>query len=80
MWDGVKNPDSKRRTSSIIRKHTTKGNGAEGKIPQKWKSSNTFKARGSNPKAISLRKGFPSKGANPRGMLMGSPKGVDTCE
>jgi hypothetical protein len=28
----------------------------------------------SNPKEISSRKGLLSKGANPRGMLVGSPK------
>jgi hypothetical protein len=75
MRDGVKSPDSRRRISSLIRRHAMKGNGAEGKIPQKGKNPNTFKARVSNPKETSSRKGLPSKGASPRGMLMGSPKG-----
>jgi hypothetical protein len=75
MWDDVKSPDSRRRTSSITRRHTTKGNGIESKIAQKGKSPNIFKAWGSNPKATSSRKGFPSKGANPRGVPIGSPKG-----
>jgi hypothetical protein len=35
-----------------------KGNGTDGKIPQKGKSLNNFKARISNPKEISSRKGF----------------------
>jgi hypothetical protein len=74
MWDGVKNPGSKRRTNSLIRRHAMKGNGTKGKMLQKGKNPNNFKARVSNPKQISLRKGFFSKGANPRGMLMGSPK------
>jgi hypothetical protein len=43
--------------------------------PQKGKNPNTFKARVSNSKENSSRKGFLSKGVNPRGMLMGSPKG-----
>jgi hypothetical protein len=51
-----------------------KGNVTEGKIPQKGKNPNNFKARVSNPKEILSRKGFLSKGSNPRGMLMGSPK------
>jgi hypothetical protein len=52
-----------------------KGNGTEGKMPQKGKGPNISKARDSNPKAILSRKGFLSKGANPREMLMASPKG-----
>jgi len=51
-----------------------KGNGAEGKIPSKGKGPNNFKARVLNPKEISSRKGFLSKGANPRGMAVGNPK------
>jgi hypothetical protein len=41
---------------------------------QRGKNLNNFKARVSNPKEISSRKGFFLKGANPRGMLVGSPK------
>jgi hypothetical protein len=51
-----------------------KGNGAKGNIPPKGKGPNNFKARVSNPKEISSKKRFLSKGANPRGMLVGSPK------
>jgi hypothetical protein len=74
MWDGVKSSSSRRITSSLIRRHTMKGNGTEGKIPRKGKNLNNFKAQVSKPKEISSRKGFLSKGANPRGMLVGSPK------
>jgi hypothetical protein len=52
-----------------------KENGTESKISQKGKSPNNFKAQVSKSKEISSRKGFLSKGANPRGMPMGSPKG-----
>jgi hypothetical protein len=72
MWDGVKSLG--RRTNSLTRRHAMKGNRTEGKIPSKWKGPNNFKARVLNPKEISLRKGFLSKGANPRGMPMGNPK------
>ncbi len=51
-----------------------KGNGTEGKTPQKGKSPNDSKARVSNPKEISLKRGLLSKRANPRGMPMGNPK------
>jgi len=51
-----------------------KGNRVEGKIPPKGKGPNNFKARVSNPKEISSRKEFLSKGANPKGMLVRSPK------
>ncbi len=51
-----------------------KGNGNEGKISQKGKSPNNFKARVLNLKEISSRKGLFKKGTNPRGMLVGSPK------
>jgi hypothetical protein len=44
-------------------------------MPQKGKSPNIFKAWGSNPKATLSKKGFLSKGANPKGMSMGSPTG-----
>jgi hypothetical protein len=53
-----------------------KGNGAEGKIPPKGKGPNNFKVRVSNPKEISSRKGLFSKGANLRGMLVGSPRSM----
>jgi hypothetical protein len=51
-----------------------KGNGVEGKIPPKGKGLNNFKGWVSNPKEISSRKRFLSKGANPKEMLLGSPK------
>jgi hypothetical protein len=35
-----------------------KGNGTEGKTPQKWKSPNNSKAQVSNPKEISSRRGL----------------------
>jgi len=50
------------------------GNGTEGKISPKGKGPNNFKAWVSNPKEISSRKRFFSKWANPREMLVGSPK------
>jgi hypothetical protein len=74
MWDRAKSPISKRRTNSLTRRHTMKGNGTEGKTLQKAKNPNNFKVRVSNPKEILSRRGFFKKGANPRGMLMGSLK------
>jgi hypothetical protein len=59
MWDGVKSPGSKRITNSLIRRHAMKGNGTEGKIPQKGKNLNNFKARVSNPK---IERGFYKRG------------------
>jgi hypothetical protein len=53
MWDGVKSPGSRRRTNSFTRRYAMKGNGTEGKIPQRGKSPNNFKAQVSNPKEIS---------------------------
>jgi hypothetical protein len=58
MWDEVKSPGSKRITSSLTRRHAMKGNGIEGKTPQKGKIQNNFKARVSNPKGISSRREF----------------------
>jgi hypothetical protein len=58
MCDGVKSPGSKMRTNSFTRKHAMKWNGIEGMIPQKGKIPNNFKVRVSNPKGISLKKGF----------------------
>ncbi len=72
--DGVKSLGSRRITSSFTRRHAIKGNGVKGKILPKGKGLNSFKVRVSNPKEISSRKGFLSKGANLRGMLVGSPK------
>jgi hypothetical protein len=43
-------------------------------MPKKGKSPNTFKARGSNPKATSSKKGFLPKGPNPKGLPMGNQK------
>jgi len=70
MWDGAKNLGLKRRKNFLTRRHTMKGNGTEGKTPQKGKSPNNSKARTSNPKEILLRRGFLLKGPNPRGMLL----------
>jgi hypothetical protein len=74
MWNKVKSPDSKRTTNSFTRRHARKVNGTEGKTPQEGKNLNNFKARVSNPKEISLRRGLLLKPTNPRGMLVGSPK------
>jgi hypothetical protein len=49
-----------------------KVNGTKGKIFQKGKNPNNFKAQVSNPKESSSRRGFHLKGTNPRGMLVGS--------
>jgi hypothetical protein len=59
MWGGVKSPGSRKRTNFLIRKHAMKGNGTKGKILQKGKNVNNFKAWVSNPKEISSRKIFP---------------------
>jgi hypothetical protein len=74
MWDEVRSPDSKGIASSLTRRHAMKGNGSEDKEAQGKKSSNTSKARGSSPREILSRRGLLSKGANPRGMLVGNPK------
>jgi hypothetical protein len=58
MWDGVKSPGSKGRTNSFIRRHAMKGNGTEDKTLQKGKNPNNFKARVSNPKELSSRRGL----------------------
>ncbi len=50
MWDRVKNPGSRRITSSFTRSHAMRENGIEGKKAQKRKSLNNFKARGSSPR------------------------------
>ncbi len=51
-----------------------KGNGTKGKILPKGKNPNNFRVQISSPKETSSRKGFLSKGTNPRGMLMGRTK------
>jgi hypothetical protein len=58
MWDGVRNPGSRRRTNFIKRRHAMKGNGTKGKTPQNGKSPNNSKVRVSNPKEIASRRGF----------------------
>jgi hypothetical protein len=50
MWGGVKNPSSKRTTSSFIRNQGMRENGTKGKEAQQKISPNNSKARGSNPK------------------------------
>jgi hypothetical protein len=70
----VKNLGSRRTTSSFTRSRTMKGNGTEGKTPRKGKSPNHSKVRGLSPKETLLRKGLFLKRANPKGMLVGSPK------
>jgi len=74
MWDKVKSLGLKRITNSLTRRHAMKGNGTKGKTFQKGKSLNDFKARVSNIKEIYFKRGLFKKGANPREMLMGSPK------
>jgi hypothetical protein len=74
MWDRVKNPGSKRTTSSFIRSHIMKGNGTKGKTLWKGESPNSSKARGSSSKETLLRKGLLLNRANPKGMLVGSPR------
>jgi hypothetical protein len=53
-----KSPGSKRITSTLTRRHAMKGNGTEGKTPQKGKNPNNSKAWVSNPKEISSRRGL----------------------
>jgi len=72
MWDKVKDPGSRRITSSFTKSHAMRENGTEGKKAQERKSLNNSKARGSSPREILWRKGFPSKGVNPKEMLVGS--------
>jgi len=75
IWDGVKNLGSRGTTSSLTRSHAMKENETEGKGAQGKKNLNNSKAWGSNPRKILWRKGLPSKGANPREMLVGSLRG-----
>jgi hypothetical protein len=74
MWDGVKSLGSRKRTSSLTRRHAMKGNGTEDKILPKGKGPNNSKVQVSNPKEILSRKGLLLKRLHLRGMLMGSPK------
>jgi hypothetical protein len=43
MWGGAKNPGLRRKTNSFTRMHAMKGNGTEGKTPQKGKNQNNSK-------------------------------------
>jgi len=52
MWDGVKNPGSRRTTSSFTRSHTMRVNGTKDKEAQGRKNPNTSKAQGSSPREI----------------------------
>jgi hypothetical protein len=58
MWDEAKRPGSRRITSSLTRRHTTKGNGTEGKTPQRGKNLIHSKVRSSKPKEILSRMGL----------------------
>ncbi len=58
MWDMAKNSSSRRKTISFIKRHAMKRNGTGDKKLQKGKNLNNFKARVSNPKEISSRKGL----------------------
>jgi hypothetical protein len=71
----VKNPSSRRTTSSFTRSRTMRGNGIKGKTTQGKKSPNNSKARGSNPKEILSRRGTPFKASQPKGDVSGKPKG-----
>jgi hypothetical protein len=51
-----------------------KRKGTEGKTPQRGKSPNNSKVQVPNLKEILSRMGLLLKRANPRGMLVGSPK------
>jgi hypothetical protein len=58
MWDKVKSPGSRRKTNSFTKRCAMKGNGITDKTFQKEKNLNNFKARVSNPKEISSRRGL----------------------
>jgi hypothetical protein len=73
MWDGVKNPGSRRITSSFIGSCVVNENGIEGKKAQ-WKGLNHSKAWGSSPREISWRKGLFSKWTNPKELLGWNPR------
>jgi hypothetical protein len=75
MWDGAKNPGSK-RINSFTRSHAMRGNGTKGKTLQGGKGPNNPKARGLNPKGTLSKRGLLLKGANPKEMLVGSQKGL----
>ncbi len=74
MWGGVTNPGSRRTTSSFTRSQGMRGNGTRGKVAQPRISPNHSKARGSNQKGVLWRRGFLSKGANPREILEQNPR------
>jgi len=74
MWDGVKNLNSRRTTSSFTRSHAMRVNGTEGKEAQERKNLSNSKAWGSSLREILWRKGLLLKGANPREMLVRSLK------
>jgi hypothetical protein len=57
MWNEVKNLGLRRKKNSFMRRHAMKGNGTEGKTPQKGKIPNNSKVWVSNPKEI-LSRGF----------------------
>jgi len=52
MWEGAKNPGSRKTTSSFTRSRAMTENGTEGKKAQERKSPNNSKAWGSSPKEI----------------------------
>jgi hypothetical protein len=65
MWDEVKSLGSRRITSSLIKRPTMKGNGIEGKTPQRGKNPN---GSGFKPKGNFIKKGAPFKVSQPRGI------------
>jgi len=52
MWDGVKNPGSRRTISSFTRSRAMRDNGTEAKEAQGKKSLNISKVRGSSLREI----------------------------
>jgi hypothetical protein len=52
MWEGVKNPGSRRIISSFTRSRTMRENGTEGKKAQERKNPNNSKAQDSSAREI----------------------------
>jgi len=76
MWDKVKNPGSRRTTSSFIRSHAMRENGTKDKKVQGKKNPNNSKSQGSS-KGNFVKKKAPFKGSQPKGDVGAKPKG--TC-
>jgi len=76
MWGIVTNPGSRRITSSFTRSQGMRRNRTGGKVAQPRISLNNSKARGSNQKETLWRRGFLSKGGQPKGNFGVKPKGA----